>query len=241
MLTTTISFCLMLTPIVAGDDWKELATKAQAAERDGAYQAARRLLDAAIKLEPRQAELYSLRGGVHFKLAIIRESLADFDEQIKLNPRDAAAHWRRGLTLYYADKFSDGVAQFITSDKAEPEDVENAVWHLLCNAKVQGVEAARKEMLKVRQDSRVPMMEVYALFAGKSSVEKVMVAAEAGQVSESERKSRRFYAHLYCGLFEEMMGNHDKSWQLISKAMKDYPIDHYMMDVARVHLKLRQK
>ncbi|MFT3882594.1 MAG: hypothetical protein QM703_23445 [Gemmatales bacterium] len=103
------------------------------------------------------------------------------------------------------------------------------------------MEAARKKMLKVRQDSRVPMMEVYSLFAGNSTVEKVMAAAEAGQVSESERKSRRFYANLYSGMFEEMMGNQDKSLQYISKAVKYYPIDHYMMDVARVHLKLRQK
>jgi len=241
MISFTCWVFLFSPIIVAPDDWKELTTKAQAAEKDGAYQAARRLLDAAIKLEPARAELYSLRGGVHFKLAIIKDSLADFDEQIKLNPRDAAAHWRRGLTLYYAGKFGDGVAQFITSDKAEPEDVENAVWQLLCNAKVQGVEAARKELLKVGKDSRVPMMEVYALFAGKSSVEKVMAAAEAGQASDSERQSRRFYAHLYSGLFEEMMGNQGRSLELITKAVKEFPIDHYMMDVARVHLKLRQK
>lgn len=241
-MTSFTCWVLLLIPMIVSDDgWKELAVKAQAAEKEGAYQAARRLLDAAIKLEPLRAELYSLRGGVHFKLVMIKESLTDFDEQIKLSPRDAAAHWRRGLTQYYAEKFNDGVAQFITSDKAEPEDVENAVWHLLCNAKAQGVEAARKELLKVGQDSRVPMMEVYALFAGNSTVEKVMAAAEAGRVSESERKSRRFYAHLYSGLFEEMMGNQAKSLELITKAVKDYPIDHYMMDVARVHLKLRQK
>lgn len=241
MVFNSILCCLSLISFSTDDDWKELAVKAQAAEKDGAYQAARRLLDAAIKLEPRRAELYSLRGGVHFKLAIIKDSLADFDEQVKLNPRDAAAHWRRGLTLYYADMFKEGVSQFITSDKAEPEDVENAVWHLMCNARVQGVDAARKELLKVGQDSRMPMMEVYALFAGKSTVEKVMAVAEAGQVSDAERKSRRFYAHLYCGLYEEMMGKQAKSLEYINKAVKEYPVDHYMMDVARVHLKLRGK
>ncbi|HQR07438.1 MAG TPA: hypothetical protein PLN21_11480 [Gemmatales bacterium] len=246
MLLMSISCCLLLLPLTAVDDWRELtakdsANRALVAEKNGNFQEARKSLDLAIKLQPRWAKLYSQRGGVHFKLAMIKESLADFDEQIKLNPGDAAAHWRRGLTLYYADKFKDGVAQFITSDKAEPEDVENAVWHLLCNAKVIGAEEARKELLKVRQDSRVPMMEVYSLFAGKSTVEKVMAAAEAGQVSDAERKSRRFYAHLYCGLYEEMMGQQTKSLEFINKAVKDFSVDHYMIDVARVHLKLRQK
>lgn len=241
MLHVACGLIVSLSLVVSSDDWKELATKAQAAEKKGDYQEAKKQLDAALMLEPRRAELYSLRGGIHFKLAMIKESLADFDQQIKLNPRDAAAHWRRGLTLYYANKFGDGVAQFITSDKAEPEDVENAVWHLLCNARVKGVESARKELLKVGQDGRVPMMEVYALFAGKSTTEKVLAAADTGQASEPERKSRRFYAQLYCGLFEEMMGQQTKSIEHISKAVQEFPVDHYMMDVARVHLKLRKK
>jgi len=236
----TVLCCFLFMPDLNNDDWKVLTSQAQAAEKKGNYQEAKQLLDQAVKLEPKRAELYSLRGGVHFKLGSIKESLADFDEQIKLKHADAAAHWRRGLTLYYADKFSDGVAQFITSDQAEPEDVENAVWHLLCNAKVKGVEAAQKELLKVKQDSRVPMMEVYALFGGKSTVEKVLAAAEAGQASEAERSSRRFYAHLYCGLFCEMMGQQARSLELITKAVKDYPVDHYMMDVARVHGRLRK-
>lgn len=240
MAILTISCCLLLMPDFASDDWKELAAQAQTAEKKGNHQEAKQLLDQAVKLEPNRAELYSLRGGVHFKLGNITESLADFDEQIKLKPADAAAHWRRGLTLYYANQFSKGVAQFTTSDKAEPEDVENAVWHLLCNAKVKGVDAARTELLKVGRDSRVPMMEVYGLFAGKSTVEKVLAAAEAGQASEAERTSRRFYAHLYSGLFCEMIGQQARSLELITKAAKDYPIDHYMMDVARVHVKLRK-
>lgn len=243
IIMLTYAYCMVLVPafIVSSDEWKELVAKAQSAEKKGDYHQAKSHIDAAIKLEPKRAELYSLRGGVQFKLGSIKESLSDFDEQIKLKTGDAAAHWRRGLTLYYANKFSDGVAQFITSDKAEPEDVENAVWHLLCNAKVKGVEGARKELLKVGKDSRIPMMEVYALFAGTSTTEKVMAAAEAGQASEEDRRSRRFYAHLYCGLFEEMMGNQARSLELISQAVKDYPVDHYMMDVARVHLKLRKK
>jgi lipoprotein NlpI len=235
MLAIVLCLCLE-------DDWRLLATKAQAAENAGNFAEAKKLLDAAIKLEAKRAELYSLRGGVHFKLAKVNESLADFDQQIKLQPRDTAAHWRRGLTLYYADKFPEGVAQFITSDQAEPQDVENAVWHLLCNAKVKGLEAARKEMLKVQGDSRVPMMEVYALFAGKSTIEKVLALAESSKaMDENERQGYRFYAHLYCGLYYEMTQQPQRAREHITQAVKKYPVQHYMMHVAEVHLALRSK
>lgn len=71
-------------------------------------------------------------------------------------------------------------------------------------------------MLKVNQDSRVPMMEVYKLFAGNSTIEKVMAAAEAGNPMTQEKQSRLFYAHLYCGLFAEMTQQPDRSSELIS-------------------------
>ncbi|MFO0812277.1 MAG: tetratricopeptide repeat protein [Gemmatales bacterium] len=235
------SFLLLLVTLPQQDDLRGFLTKAQRADEAGNYQEAKKILDTAVKIEPKSPAIYSLRGAVHFKLGKIPESLADFDQQIVLKPSDAPAHWRRGLTLYYAEKFVEGVAQFTTSDKAEPEDVENAVWHLLCNARVKGLEAARKEMLKVNQDSRVPMMEVYKLFAGNSTIEKVMAAAEAGSPMTAEKQSRLFYAHLYCGLFAEMNQQPDRSSELISQAVKKYPIKHYMMNVAEVHLKLRKR
>lgn len=232
---------ILLLASVPQDDWRGLLAKANQADEARNYLEAKKLLDTAIKLDPKRAELFSLRGAVHFKLARVSESLADFDQQIILKPSDAGAHWRRGLTLYYAEKFPDGVAQFPTSDKAEPNDVENAVWHMLCNAKVKGLDAARKELLKVRNDTRIPMMEVYSLFDGKSSIRKVLAKAEEARSFDGEElKKCHFYAHLYCGLYAEMTGDLERARELISLAVKKYPITHYMMNVAEVHLKLRK-
>jgi lipoprotein NlpI len=222
------------------EPWKKHLVQAQAEEKQGNYLAACRHLDTALAEAPHQPELLSSRGGVHFKLGRLAESLADFDAQIKARPGDAAVHWRRGLTLYYLGKYREGAEQFVTSDRAEPEDVENAVWHLLCLAKVVGVEAARGKLLKVSKDSRVPMGEVYSLFAGRGTAEQVFSAAEIGEATPEDRRTRRFYAHLYTGLFEEMQGRPAKARELIDKAVKDYPIRHYMMDVARVHLQTKQ-
>lgn len=194
------------------------------------------------ELAPEFAPAYDLRGTAHFKLAKIKESLEDFDRAIKIRPEVGPAHWRRGLTLYYAEKFADGVAQFTTSDKEEPNDVENAVWHFLCNARVQGIEKARPEFLKVKQDPRGEyMMKIYQMFKGDAKPEDVFAAAEAGKISDELRNEQRFYANYYVGMFLEATGKPKESLAYLKKAVEKHPIGHYMMDVARVHIKLREK
>src|SRR5262245_3981703 len=135
---TMVILALVAAPVWA-DDAAELANQANAAMKKGDPAAALKLADQAVAADPKLGIAYDVRGTAYFKLGKIKESLADFDRYIELVPKAAAAHWRRGLTLYYADEFAKGVAQFTTSDKEEPNDVENAVWHFLCDAKVKGV------------------------------------------------------------------------------------------------------
>ncbi|HLW66308.1 MAG TPA: tetratricopeptide repeat protein, partial [Gemmataceae bacterium] len=195
----------------------------------------------AIELNPQSAALYDQRGTAYFKLAKIAESLADYNKSIELDPKLGAGHWRRGLTLYYAEKFADGVAQFTTSDKTEPNDVENAIWHFLCNARVQGVKKARSEFLKVKEDPRgAYMMKIYELFLGKAKPEDVFSVAESGQGSKDPERIRKFYANYYVGMYYEAMGDAKKSLESLKEALQ-YPNNHYMMDVALVHIQLRKK
>jgi lipoprotein NlpI len=81
---------------------------------------------------------------------------------------------------------------------------------------------------------------LYDLFAGRGTVEQVFRAAEAGENTGEQRRSRRFYAHLYTGLYDEMRGQSAKARALIEKATKKYPISHYMLDVAWVHLSVKK-
>jgi lipoprotein NlpI len=85
------------------------------------------------------------------------------------------------------------------------------------------------------------MREIYEMFAGRSTPDDVLAAAEAGDVSASERNSRRFYAHLYVGLYLEAAGDATRSLDQVLLAAEKYPIGHYMADVARTHVRLRDK
>ena len=169
--------------------------------------------------------------------AKIDESIAAFDKLIELQP-DAKPHlWQRGLALYYAGKFQEGREQFETHQTVNTADVENAAWHFLCVARLEGVEGARQHFIPIEGDSRVPMKEVHQLFAGKATPEEVLKAAEAGD--EAERRNQLCYAHLYLGLYFEAMKDNAKAREHLLKAARDYRMDHYMGETARVHLKVR--
>ena len=169
--------------------------------------------------------------------AKITESIAAFDKLIELQPEAKPHLWQRGLALYYADKFQEGREQFETHQTVNTADVENAAWHFLCVARLEGIDGARKHFIPIEGDSRVPMKEVHQLFAGKATPEQVLKAAEAGD--ESERRNQLCYAHLYLGLYFEAMKDEAKAREHMLKAAKEFSMDHYMGETARVHLKVR--
>ncbi len=242
MTRLALVFSVIANTTLGADDARTWLDRAKALHDAQRYKEALQAVDHAIQSDARLAEAYDLRGMLYFKLGQIRESLADFDEQIRLDPKSAPAHWRRGLTLYYAEKFADGAAQFVTSDQSEPNDVENAIWHFLCLARVVGIDKARSQFLPVQQDPRGElMMAIYRMFQGHATPDDVLTLAEAGDVPAGERQVRRFYANYYVGMFYEAVGEKEKSLVFIQKAVEKYPVRHYMMDVARVHMLLRKK
>ena len=86
--------------------------------------------------------------------------------------------------------------------------------------------------MPISGDPRVPMAEVYQLFRGQMEPEAVLAAAGTAD-------QQLFYAHLYLGLYCEAMGEEAKAAEHVRKAADDYPVGHYMWEVARVHKQLR--
>jgi lipoprotein NlpI len=194
--------------------------------------------DEVINLEPLIPEAWHRRGSENFKLGQIKESIADFDRFIELAPQREPYHWQRGIAFYYADRFEDGRKQFELHQTVNSNDVENAVWHFLCVARQSGVERARASLIHIKGDSRVPMKEVHALFAGKAKPEDVLKAASES-ASETKRNEQLFYAHLYLGLYFEAIGTPEKAREHIALAAEKFQTNDYMGDVARIHLQLR--
>ena len=220
---------------------EELTRQAEAAAGSRDYSKAVTLVSRAIVLAPERATLYLLRGTYHFRDGKIEEALADFDRQLKLQPGDRAEHWQRGIALYYAGRFKEGREQFEEHRTVNPDDVENAAWHYLCRAKEASPERAREALLPVGPDRRVPMAEVYQLFAGKLKPEDVLAAAGQGNPGAERLNLQLFYAHLYIGLWHEAQGNAELARQHMRDAVEKHPLEDYMYDVARVYLSRMSK
>jgi len=166
-----------------------------------------------------------------------REAAEAFDAVVKLRPEIEPELWQRGLALYYADRFADGVAQFERHRQVNPADVENVTWHFACLARQTNVVVARKQLLPVGNDARVPMKEVLELYRGEGSVEQVLAAADGGP--ESARRNQRCYAHLYLGLLAEVNGNAAEAERQMTLAAGTYRMEHFMGKIAQLHCRLR--
>jgi len=197
--------------------------------------------DAVIALDSRAPVLYQHRGWCRFRLGKFDDAIADFDKAIKLVPSMEPENWQRGIVYYYAKRFADGKKQFELHQTVNPHDVENAVWHFLCTARLSGLDAARASLIPITGDSRVPMAQVQSLFAGKATPQDVLKAAEGGDPKSPNRNGQLFYAHLYLGLYYEATGDDLKCREHIQKAVTQFPSDSPMGDVARVHAQVLKR
>lgn len=171
------------------------------------------------------------RASDDFRAGRVTEALRGFDRVATLSPADAPYLWQRGIAQYYAGQFRECRDMFISHRTVNPDDVENAVWHFLCVARAESPDAARKQMLPVGPDARVPMREVYQMFQGRMSEAQVMRAA-------GNDPSAQFFARLYVGLYLEATGQAARGRAQIEIAAEDRfaRVGGYMHDVARVHL-----
>ena len=215
-------------------DALQLLGSAQLGLRDNA--AAVESFSAALKLDKKLSSALDRRGDAYLKLGKFAEAVADYDAFLKDKPKFAPEHWRRGIALYYATQFEDGVKQFETHKTVNPEDVENAAWHYLCNVKVAGKEKSQKALIDVTQDTRVPMAEIQKLYAGKLKPEDVLAAAEKTKADTALGKSARFYANLYVALWYDAEGDAKKVRAHLTDAVEKYKIGDYMWDVGHAHL-----
>lgn len=210
----------------------------QPAEQTRRIQAVLARCEAALKEDPKSVGAWQAKGENLFFLGRIDESVQAFDQVVQLSPEQMPHNWQRGIALYYAGRFADAVRQFEAHRRVNPQDVENAAWHYLCRSQAiggpAGVAAARKELIPIDSDPRVPLMKVHQLFAGTATPDEVIAEAKKGDPSPEQLHDQLFYAHLYIALFFQAEGNLVEADQHMKLAATTFGVKGYMGDVARV-------
>jgi lipoprotein NlpI len=159
-----------------------------------------------IAAEPKSVEAYSRRGDAYFFLADFKRAVADYEKMVELNRDLESQHWRRGIAYFYAGRYKDAARQFEIYNTFDMVDRENGIWRFFSQAKAGGVEQARKNLLKYKQDDREPFPDVYKLFAKDVAPEQILKNIAAAKIDKTEREKRLFYAHLYIGLNHALEG-----------------------------------
>ena len=83
------------------------------------------------------------------------------------------------------------------------------------------------------------MMEIYNLYRGAGTAEQVMEAVKKGDPTPQQLNDRLMYAHLYLGLYYELLGDEAKSLAHMKTCAEQHKNGNYMWDVARVQAAAR--
>jgi hypothetical protein len=171
-----------------------------------------------------------------FRSNEVEASLRLFDEALVLDASKRAYLWQRGIALFYMNDYERGAVQFRHDVAVNPNDTEESIWALLCEAKLGGFEQAQASMLVVGQDSRPVMRAAYSLFSGRGSLEGLQKAGASGRLHDA------FYSLLYEGLYFEARGDTLRAKDAILRSLQvayAKESDDYMVSVAAVHVKRR--
>lgn len=224
----------------------EILARAQASAASNDSTAAERVASEAIEADETFAAAYYFRARERFRLGRVQDSVSDFDRYIELHPSAASRQWERGIACYYAKQFEKGAKQFELYQTYHDNDVENSVWRYLCMVPTDGIEKSRSTILPIRNDRRVPMMQVYELYRGKLKPDEVLTACRRDDPDPETLAGRLFYAHLYLGLYHEVAGDKELAQKYIllaaDKKLAENPrINRYMWDVARIHSEMMKR
>jgi lipoprotein NlpI len=184
-------------------------------------------------------------GEAYFATGKPKQSVAAYDRLLKDRPNLKPQLWQRGLALYYAGDYAAGIDQLESHQSYNSQDVENSVWHLMMKAKIGSVAQARQAMIPISRDGRVPMKQIFDMFAGTGSPKSVLQACDYDESSSTgviDPDSATYHGWLYIGLYHEMMGDPDAARKAMTQAEKFNPLTSGLMaHIAKAHLLIRKK
>ena len=174
---------------------------------------------------------------MQFRNNEVEESIKTFDEVLALDESKRPYLWQRGLSLYYVQEFKKGSEQFRIDVAVNPNDTEESIWALMCEAMMSGFDKAQSDLLVVGRDVRPVMRAAYEMFRGDGSKESLKAAA-----ASNDHDHDAFYSLLYQGLYFEARSDALLAKDAILRSLQTtyaQSSDDYMVSLAAIHVKRR--
>ena len=96
---------------------------AQAYEKRGMYENALDAYARAIKLEPKIALFYKLRGAIYYKMSKMREAFNDYSKAIELDPKDSSLYKARADISAKNKNFKEALKDYKKAIELDPQDL----------------------------------------------------------------------------------------------------------------------
>lgn len=197
-------------------------------------------LTSVIEKMPTSIGLFSRRGDARVFLGEYAGAVADYEAMISIDQAQDAPHWRLGIAYYFNGQFSKAASQFEKYHAFDGRDRENGVWKFFSQAKADGIEKARKEMLVYTRFDREPFPSIYAMLAGTMSPEALLKEVSAKGLENDSRVV--FFAKYYAGIHHTFTGKKEDGLKLVKEAVALFSPESagrdgpgYMWHSARLH------
>jgi len=237
VLPPRLKFILSATVFHALSATSEL----DAAALDEQFGDQERTLSAVIAKMPRSVSLLSKRGDTRLFQGNFAGAVSDYREMIALDPTQDAPHWRLGIAYYFSGSYAIAAAQFEKYHAYDGRDRENGVWKFFCQARAEGIEAARKGLLVYTQFDREPFPSLYEMLAGKLDSKAFLEQLQARGLGKERQV--QFFAKYYAGLYEALFGDKAQGMTWLEEAVALFNVETadrsgpgYMWHAARLQL-----
>jgi tetratricopeptide (TPR) repeat protein len=201
---------------------------------NGAFRDAAADFAKVLELNPRDPDARFQRALARFRDGRLARAVEDFDRLAEMAPQRMPELWQRGVALSLAGRHDDARRQFEAHRRVNTNDVELSAWHYFSVAKLEGPAQARSALLPVSGDPRVPMPEIWRLYAGQAEANAVFAAAESVS-DEATGAAARFYARLYVAMYLDAHGRPTEALPLAREAAAHSAAYDFLGQAARLY------
>ena len=100
----------------------------------------------AIEIEPKEADLHSLKSGMLYNAGLYEEALEEIDKAVDLEPDNAKYHYSRSMTLHKIGRSKDALEEI---DKAVDLEPDNAEYHYSRGVMLQELELYEEALKEI--------------------------------------------------------------------------------------------